>query len=114
VLNIPDSARAFGKLRKLMGNASYYKALARVEKLRPETAISVDNTPVISVSRNPAPHGLAKIKVDYTPKVSAVNKGAKEAKTVKVRPVVSIQRTEPHERSHVTHRLRHSMEDFLS
>ena len=37
--------------------------------------ISVDNTPVTAVSRNPAAHGAAKIKVDYTPKVARGGQG---------------------------------------
>ena len=35
VLNIPDSARAFGRLKKYMGNASFYKALAKIEARNP-------------------------------------------------------------------------------
>ncbi len=115
VLNIPDSARVFGRLKKYMGNASYYKALAKVEAHNPTTAISVDNTPVTAVSRNPAARGVAKIKVDYTPKVSSAAKAAREAETARVRPVVAIKRHESaHERSNLPHRLRHSMDDFLS
>jgi len=115
VLNIPDSARAFGRLRKYMGSASFYKALAKIEARDPGTVISVDNTPVTAVSRNPAARGAAAIKVDYTPKVSSAAKAAREAETVKVRPVVSIKRSEAaHEQPNVPHRLRHSMDDFLS
>ena len=40
VLNIPDSARVFGQLKKYMGNASYYKALAKIEAKNPSTVIS--------------------------------------------------------------------------
>ena len=35
VLNIPDSARAFGRLKKKMGNVSFYKALAKIEARNP-------------------------------------------------------------------------------
>jgi len=116
VLNIPDSARVFGRLRKYMGDASYYKALAKVEARNPGTVISVTNTPVTTISRNPAATGAARIKVDYTPKVSSAAKATKEAETVKIRPVVSIsKRTEAAvEHSSVPTRLRHSLEHFLS
>ena len=72
VLNIPDSARAFGTLKKKMGNASFYKALAKIEAQNPSTVISVSNTPVIAGSRNPAARGVAKVKVNYTPALAAV------------------------------------------
>jgi hypothetical protein len=115
VLNIPDSARVFGRLKRYMGNASFYKALAKVEARNPATGISVDNTPVTAVSRNPAPTGNARIKVDYTPRVTPAAKAAKDAERVKVRPVVSIKQNEAgHERSNLPHRLRHSMDDFLN
>ncbi len=116
VLNIPDSARAFGRLRKYMGSASYYKALAKIEARNPSAVISVSSKPVSAVSRNPAPHGIAKVKVDYTPTVAPASREAKvEAEKLKVRPVVAIQRTEaPVDRTKVPTRLRHSMDDFLS
>jgi hypothetical protein len=116
VLNIPDSARVFGRLRKFMGDASYYKALAKVEARNPATVISVSNSPVTAVSRNRAATGAAKIKVDYTPKVSSAAKAAKEAETVKIRPVVSIKKGNEAavESSKVPTRLRHSLEHFLS
>ena len=116
VLNITDSARAFGRLRKYMGDASFYKALAKVEVRNPATVISVSSTPVTAVSRNPAARGIAKIKVDYTPSVTPARGDARlEAEKLKVRPVVAIQRAEvPAERTKVPTRLRHSMDDFLS
>ncbi len=88
VLNIPDSAKVFGRLRKFMGDASYYKALAKVEARNPATVISVNNSPVTAVSRNKAATGAARIKVDYTPKVSSAARVAKKAETVRIRPVV--------------------------
>jgi hypothetical protein len=115
VLNIPNSARAFGRLRKLMGNASYYKALAKVEARQPSTVVSVNNTPVTAVSRNPAARGAATIRVDYTPAVSSAAKAAREADQVKVRPVVSIKVNDPAlARTNVPTRLRHSLDHFLS
>jgi hypothetical protein len=116
VLNITDSARAFGRLRKFMGNASFYKALAKVEARNPATVISVSSTPVTAVSRNPAAHGIAKVKVDYTPTVTPARREARiEAEKLKVRPVVAIQRTEAsHAQTKVPTRLRHSMADFLN
>ncbi len=116
VLNIPDSARVFGRLRKYMGDASYYKALAKVEARNPGTVISVNSTPVTAVSRNPGATGAARIKVDYTPKVSSAAKAATEAKTAKVRPVVSIMKgtDTAAERTNVPTRLRHSLEHYLS
>jgi hypothetical protein len=114
VLNIPNSARAFGQLKKLMGNASIYKALAKVEVRNPKAAIAVNNTPVIVGSRNPAARGMAQIRVDYTPAVSSGAKAATEAHKVKVRPVVSIQRSQAsQERTKVPVRLRHSLDHFL-
>jgi len=115
VLNIKDSARVFGRLAKYRGTASFYKALAKIEARKPSTVISVNNTPVTAVSRNPAARGAAQIKVDYTPVVSSAAKAAREADKVKVRPVVSIKRGDPAlERINLPTRLRHSLDDFLS
>jgi hypothetical protein len=115
VLNIKDSAKAFGQLKRYMGNASFYKSLQKFEARNPSAAISVNNTPVTAVSRNPAAKGVAAIKVDYTPKVGAAGKATKAAETVKARPVVSLKHTEPAPaHSNVPTRLRHSMNDFLS
>jgi hypothetical protein len=41
VLNIPNSARVFGQLKKKLGNASFYRALAKIEAKNPSAAISV-------------------------------------------------------------------------
>jgi len=115
VLNIKDSARVFGQLAKYRGNASFYRALAKIEAHNSSTAISVNNTPVTAVSRNPAARGAAKIRVEYTPVVSSAAKNAREADKVKVRPVVSIKRGDAElERTNVPARLRHSLDDFLS
>jgi hypothetical protein len=99
-----------------MGDASYYKALAKVEARNPATVISVSNSPVTAISRNRAATGAAQIKVDYTPKVSSAARAAKEAETVKIRPVVSIKKgiDAAVEGSKVPTRLRHSLEHFLS
>ena len=62
VLNIPDSAKAFGILKKKMGNLSFYKALSKIEAQNPSAVISVSNSPVTLASRNPDAHGIAKVK----------------------------------------------------
>ena len=114
VLNIPHSAKAFGQLKKFMGNASYYKSLAKFEAKHPSAAISDSSTPVTAVSANPTPVGNAAIQVNYTPKVSAAGNVAK-AETVKVRPVVSIKRADASAaKSSVPTRVRYSMEHYLS
>ncbi len=114
VLNIPDSARAFGRLKKYMGSASFYKALAKIEAKDTGAVISVSNTPVVAASRNPAAHGIAKIKVNYTPTLAPVGREAQvEAQKAKVRPVVAIDRTEP-EKIKIPVRLKHSLNDFLN
>ena len=96
VLNIPDSARAFGRLKKYMGNASFYKALAKIEAKNPSAVISVSNTPVTLASRNPAAHGIAKVKVNYTPTLSPVGTGGRvEARRPRCAPSIAIERTEP-------------------
>jgi hypothetical protein len=116
VLNIPDSARIFGRLKQFMGNASYYKALSKIEAKNPSAAISVSNTPVTLASLNPAPHGIAKVKVNYTPTLSAVGRTADlEVQKAKVRPKISIDRTERQdEKVKIPTRLKHSMGDYLS
>jgi hypothetical protein len=118
VLNLPDSAKAFGRLKGYMGNASYYKSLAKLEAKNPSAVISVSNTPVNAVSKNRSASGVAAVKVDYTPKLSAVGKetkAAKAAETVKVRPVVSLKQSDASiAHSNVPTKLRHSLSDFLS
>jgi hypothetical protein len=116
VLNIPGSARAFGTLKKKMGDISIYKALAKIEARHPSTVISVSNTPVALASRNRAAHGIAKVKVNYTPALAPAGHAAKAAAVkVKARPVIAIDRSAPsHERTKIPVRLRHSMEDLAS
>ncbi len=115
VLNIPDSARVFGQLRKYMGGGSIYERLVKYERRHPGSAISSE-VPLTAISPNPAPRGAAKIKVDYTPRLAPASKeAAKTEETVKVRPVVSIPRHEPaHETSRVPTRVKYSMEHYLS
>jgi hypothetical protein len=116
VLNIPDSARAFGVLKQKMGNMSFYKALARIEAKNPSAAISVSSTPVTLASKNAAAHGVAKVKVNYTPTLSAVGRSADlDVQKAKVRPKITIDRSEPqHEKTKIPTRLKYSMHDFLS
>ena len=112
VLNIPDSAKVFGRLRKYMGGGSIYERLEKIESNHPGTVVSFGSTPVSAVSQNPHPHGVAKVKVDYTPKLAPA---AQAAKQVKTRPVVSIASNEPDraEKS-VPTRVKYSMEHYLS
>jgi hypothetical protein len=113
VLNIPHSARVFGQLKKYMGNASFYKSLAKFEARHPSAVIADSSTAMTSVSANPAPTGNAAIKVSYTPKISAAGNATK-AEAVKVRPVVSIKRADAAlAKSSVPTRVRYSMEHFL-
>jgi hypothetical protein len=115
VLNLPHSALAFGRLKKYMGNASYYGSLAKFESTNPSAATSVSGTPVTAVSRNAEARGAAAIKVNYTPTVGASARTAEQAEAVKVRPVVAIKRTEAiPERSSIPTRVRYSMEHHLS
>ena len=114
VLNLPHSALAFGKLKKFMGNASFYERLTKLEAKNPSIANTVAGTTVSLTSRNPKAQGAAAIKVEYTPKVSAAGNAAR-AEAVKVRPVVSLHKADAaHERSKVSVRVRHSMDHFLS
>jgi len=116
VLNIPDSARAFGVLKKKMGDISIYKALAKIEARNPGTVISATSTPVTLASRNSAAHGIAKIAVNYTPALApAGHHTGPAAEKVRVRPVVAIDRT-PRDAEHtrIPVRLRHSIQDLAS
>ena len=94
VLNLPHSALAFGKLKKYMGNASYYERLAKLEAKNPSIANTASGATVSLASRNSKAQGAAAIKVEYTPKVSAAGNAAK-AEAVKVRPVVAIHKGDP-------------------
>jgi len=110
VLNIPFSARLFGRLHRYMGGGSIYKALAKAEARNASVPISVGSDPVTVVSRNPAARGTASIAVNYTPAVSSTAKAEKTA----ARPVVSIPRLAAHEHSNVPRRLRDSLNDYLT
>ena len=103
VLNLPHSALAFGQLKKYMGNATYYPRLAKIEAKNPSIANTATGTTVSLASQNSKATGVAAVKVDYTPKVSAAGTAAK-AEAVKVRPVVSIKKAEAaQDGSHVSH-----------
>jgi hypothetical protein len=110
VLNIPFSARLFGRLHRYMGGGSIYKALAKAEVRNPSVPISLGSTPVTAVSRNPTARGTASIAVNYTPAVSSTTRAEKTT----ARPVVSIPRLAAHEHNNVPTRLRHSLNDYLS
>ena len=113
VLNLPHSALAFGKLKKYMGNASYYERLAKIEAINP----SIGNTAAATVSlasRNPKAKGAAAFVVDYTPRVSGAGAAAR-ADSVKVRPVVSLKVDAAGQKdTSVPTRVRYSMEHHLS
>ena len=115
VLNIPDSAKVFGTLKKKMGNASFYKELSKIEAQNPQSVISVSSTPLTLASRNKAAHGTAKINVSYAPVVKAAGHHHEHAApaTVKTRHVVAVDRTpRSHEQTKIPVRLRHSMHEL--
>jgi hypothetical protein len=114
VLNIPDSARIRGTLPHYLGSGSVYGKLSKLEARFPTTVpISTAGSVAVTTSADSMARGLAKLKVHYTPKVSAVPKAAQ--RTEVPRPVVSIHRrdaaAEPN--SKIPTRLRHSMGDYL-
>lgn len=110
VLNIPFSARLFGRLHHYMGGGSIYKALVKAETRNPSVPISVTSTPVSAVSRNPRASGSASIAVSYTPVLRGLSRDQEAAS----RPVVSIPRLAEQDSASVPRRLRHSMDDFLA
>ena len=113
MLNLPHSALAFGKLKKYMGNASYYKSLAKLEAKNPSAVIADSSDRDHIGLGEPGPDRQAALKVSYTPKISAAGNAAK-AEAVKVRPVVSIKRADAAlAKSSVPTRVRYSMEHFL-
>ena len=57
VLNLPHSALAFGKLKKYMGNATYYERLAKIEAKNPSIANTDSGTTVSLASRELEGHG---------------------------------------------------------
>ncbi len=118
VLNIPNAARVSGPLHRYMGGGSIYRSLSKIEAKHPGTVdIPSSNATAVSVSNNPAPHGLAKLKVSYAPVVSSgSNSATKAARAEKARPVVSIhKRTEAASEtsSKLPTRLRHSLSEYL-
>jgi hypothetical protein len=115
VLNIPDSARVFGQLKRHMGNGSIYGRLARLEAEFPTSVpIRSGSNATVAVSANPAPRGLAKLKVHYAPRVTA--SPAKAARREVPRPVVSIPKRDAvagETAVKVPTRLRHTLDEFL-
>jgi hypothetical protein len=109
VLNVPFSARLFGRLHHYMGGGSIYKALAKAEHRNPSVPISTSSTPDTAVSLNTNATGSASIPVNYTP----VLRGLQKDQSLAVRPVVSIPRLAHHEHPSVSRRVRHSLNDYL-
>jgi hypothetical protein len=117
VLNIPDAARVQGPLFRYMGGGSIYRSLTRLEAKHPGTvAIPAARPTAVSISANPAPSGLARIKVNYSPVVAGSKAAGKAARVDTPRAVIKIQRRDAAagEASKVPTRLRHSMAEFLS
>jgi hypothetical protein len=116
VLNIPDSARVFGQLKRHMGNRSIYPILSKLEAEFPTTVpIPSSNNATIAVSANPAPRGLARLKVHYSPLVTtSAPKAAPRPEAP--RPVVSIPRRHATADTAVpvSPRLRHSLDAYLA
>jgi hypothetical protein len=114
VLNLPFSARAFGRLKKYMGNATYYKRLDKLVAANPSAVTSVSGAPVVAVSQNAGVAAAAAINVNYTPAVAASDRAASQAKAIKVRPVVAIKRADAVQgQNSVPTRVRYSMEHHL-
>ena len=108
VLNIPFSARLFGRIKQYMGGGSIYRALSKLEARNPGVVISAVAQSTPALSANPAARGLAAIPVDYAPKVHSVKKA--EVK----RPVVAVQReAQPLAKDAIPTRIRYSMAAFL-
>jgi hypothetical protein len=115
VLNIPGSARVFGQLKHHLGNGSIYGRLAKLEAKFPTSVpIPSSNSATVAVSANPAPRGLARLKVHYAPRVTT--SPAQAARREGPRPVVSIPKGHAAAREtavKVPTRLRHSLDEFL-
>jgi hypothetical protein len=97
VLNIPNASRVTGRLHAYMGGGTIYRALSKIEAKHPGTvAISSSSATAVSVSHNPAPGGVAKLKVSYAPVLTArTSRSTPEAARVeKPRQVISIKRAE--------------------
>jgi len=110
VLNIPNSARLFGRLHKYMGGISIWRAAHKLEVRNPAVPIYPNSAPVSDTSPNPGATGLARIEVNYIPVLNSTNNAARKAG----REVVSIPRLAADEHPSVPRRLRHSLNDFVA
>ncbi|MGP0064206.1 MAG: hypothetical protein ACLQGP_11480 [Isosphaeraceae bacterium] len=119
VLNIPDSAsKVFGRLHRYMGGGTIYHALSKIEARHPNTVpIASSSATTVSVSRNPAASGVAKLKVSYAPVLSAstAKSSAKAARAETPRQVISIQRADKDAETStkLPTMLRHSLSEHL-
>ena len=119
VLNIPDSAsRVFGRLHRYMGGGTIYHALSKIEAKHPGTVVTPSTSAAsVSVSRNPAASGVAKLKVSYAPVLTASTKksDAKSARAETPRQVIKIERAdkESETSSKLPTLLRHSLGEHL-
>jgi hypothetical protein len=114
VLNIPDSAKVFGKLKHYMGDASIYKALAKIEAKNPSVVITNTGATADAVTFNHKPTGNAAIKVSYTPEISAAKKASDNIEKAKARPVVSIKTAaDSTTTSNISSKLRNSLNAYL-
>jgi hypothetical protein len=114
VLNLPHSALAFGRLKKYMGNASFYERLSKLETTNPSIANTTTAAGESLASPNAKAKGVAAVKVDYSPKISAAGAAAR-ADSVKTRPVISLKRADVTAgENSVPTRVRYSMEHHLS
>jgi hypothetical protein len=116
VLNIPDAARVFGQLKRHLGNRSIYPMLSKLEAEFPTTVpIRSSSGVAVATSANPAPHGLARLKVHYAPLVTASPPKA-AARREAPRPVVSIPKRHAAGETtvKVPTRLRHSLHEYLA
>jgi hypothetical protein len=115
VLNVTDSARAFGQLKKHMGNRTIYPALSKLEAEFPTTVpIRTASGAAVESSANPAPRGVAKLKVHYAPLVAGAPQ--RSARREAPRPVISIPKghASADAAAKVSPRLRHSLDGYLA
>ena len=118
VLNIPNSgSRVFGRLHGYMGGGSIYHALSKIEAKHPGTvAIPSSSATAVSVSKNPNASGVAKLKVSYSPVLTASpSKSSAKAHVETPRQVISIKRAEKDAEpsSKLPTLLRHSLSEHL-
>jgi hypothetical protein len=115
VLNIPDSAKIFGRLKKYETNGSVYERLSKIEAKHPGVVITSSATNT-AVSANPNAKGAAAVKVNYTPLSDTKANARVEAH--RPRPVVSIKKADSTAsvkvKNSATVKLGHSLEEFLS